>query len=50
MGIESGLMRDRFAWVLGCAGQDERLGPVEGGGFADLACLLALDLEGRLCE
>jgi hypothetical protein len=43
--VETGLVRDALAGVLGCARQLEGLGAVEGRRLADLARLLGVDLE-----
>ena len=43
-GIESRLVRDALARVLGRAGEGEGLWPVEGGGFALFARLVRVDL------
>ena len=42
--IEAWLMRYGLAWVLGCAGEFERLGTVEGGAGAHFADFLRIDL------
>lgn len=43
--IETGLVGDRLAGVLGSPGQLESLGAVEGGRGADLGLLVGVDLE-----
>lgn len=47
VGIESGLMWDRFAWVFRRAGKLEGLGAMEGGREADFAGFLGVDLAAR---
>lgn len=43
--VETGLVRDRLAGVLGGAGDNESLGAVEGGRVADLGLLVGVGLR-----
>ena len=45
--IEAGLVRDRFTRILGCAREREGFRAVEGGGLADFADLVRIDLCDR---
>lgn len=47
VGVEARLVRDRFAWVFGGAGQLECFGPVEGRAEADFADFFGVNLWAR---